>query len=336
MGLSLGGALNAVQGAYHQVVPTFAGDEQTYATNAAASAKYDNPQPASTPSKAQAKPTPSYTPDTSGLDAQIAALNAQTQQLQAQLAAQPRLPYYNTSASWAQAQAAAQGVVDPVYTDKLNQYLQSESLGVSQEQQKEANNQSDIQTTLDQTLADIATNRQRTTQDQTTNLGDVATNESNYQTNEGTQFDSARSALLGNIANSGLTTSGLGRGQETQAITNRNVASGQQEQQFEGQRRDINTSANRTFEDLATGEERGTAAAATGTTRSKQAVQDYIDTANLDEQSFRTNNEADRLSALAGESTNQYKLQVSNFIAGLIGSGARPQDIALAQQIYGI
>lgn len=301
---------------------------------------YFIPKPASspTPSKPSTPATPApnpYAAANAAADAQIAALNRQTQALMQQLAAQPRLPYYNTSAAWAQAQAAAQGVVDPVYTDKLNQYLQKEALGKKQTTEAEATTEANIQTQLAQALADTATNRTRAGEDQTTKIGDVNTAENAFQTNEGTAFDQARAALLGGVANSGLTTSGLGRQQDTTTIANRNTQSDQQTQQFTAARRDINTNATRTFEDLATADTRQQGAATANTAAAKKSLQDYIDNAALDEQGFRTNNEADRLGALASESGNQYKTLVGQFIAGLIGSGARPQDIALAQQIYG-
>lgn len=335
---------NAI-GAIGHGVAAGAGTAYDYATPGRGSSRVTNwgenyfvptPQPPKVNNPGKTTSTPVYTPpSTSNLDAQIAALNAQTRALQNQLAAQPRLPYYNTSAAWATAQKAAQGVVDPVYTDKLNQYLQKEQLGIKQSTEQQQAQAADIQTQLQQALQDVATGRTRTGQDQATQLGDVATNETNYQTNEGRAFDQARTALLGGISNAGLTTSGIGKQQETQAITDRNVASGQQTGQFETARRDINTNATRTFEDLSTTENRSNVKATTDTAASQKALQDFIDNAKLDEQGFRTQNEADRLGALATESGNQYKSQVANFIASLVGSGARAQDIALAQQIYG-
>ena len=276
------------------------------------------------------------TPDTgASIDAQIAALQAQNRAFSAQLAAQPRLPYYNSSAGWATAQKAAQGVVDPVYTDKLNQYLQKEQLGIKQNTEQQQQQEQDIQTALKNALLDIGTNRTRTTEDMATHLGDVGTAENNYQTNEGRQFGAARDALLGSVANAGLTTSGIGQGKVQEQITDRNIASGQQSQSFESARRDIHTAASRTFEDLATNEGRQQEVAKHDTTVSKKALQDYIDNAALDEQGFRTQNEAERLAAIAGETNNQYQLGVRSFIQSLIGSGARSQDIALAQQVYG-
>lgn len=275
--------------------------------------------------------------------AAIAAANASAQAaaqnyaaIQAQLAAQPRLPTYNTAAAWANAQKAATAAVDPVYTDKLNQYLQAAQLGKTVQTRKQGEQEADIASTLTNQTADNATTRIRTGEDQTTRLGDVGTNEVNYQADSGTAFDQARTALLGDIANSGLVTSGIGQGKVASTTAQRNQTDNEQTQQFDASRRDINTTATRSFEDLATSDTRNTSAAATGTARSKQELQDYIDNANIEEQGFRMNNEADRQAAISQATGAEYKTAVQQFIASLVGSGARAQDIALASQVYGV
>lgn len=252
---------------------------------------------------------------------------------QAQAAAQPKLIKYG--GTYADAQKQVQGTVDAVYQDKLNQYLQQEQLTTTQETRKAGETQADIAGNLVNQTADNATNRKRTGEDQTTKLGDVGTSETNYQADSGTAFDQARTALLGSIANSGLTTSGIGQGKVASSTAQRNQGDMEQTQQFDANRRDINTNATRTFEDLATSDTRNTQAAATGTARSKQGLQDYIDNANLAEQGFRTDNETSRQGALQIATNDQYQTGVRNFIASLVGSGARAQDIAATASIYG-
>lgn len=293
--------------------------------------------PTTTTIKAPAVKTPSYDPnsDITALQKAIADQQASYAQLQAQQAAQPRLPVYDTSAAYANAQKAATAAVDPVYTDKLNQYLQQEQLGTTIQTRKTGEAVSDIATNLGNETADNATNRTRTAADEATNVGDVGQTETNFQQDSGTAFDRARTALTGKVANSGLTTSGIGQGEVAAATADRNQAEKEQTQNFDSSRRDIHTAAQRTFEDLATSDTRNTAAAATGTTRTNQQLQDYIDNANLEEQQFRTGNEQERQAAIAAGTNDQYKTGVQQFIASLVGSGARAQDVALAAQVYG-
>lgn len=319
------------KGAVAQVNPFDNG--ATYGTyNNGLSAK-----PASTPAYTS---TPSYQPsttkvDTSAYDKQIADLSAAIKSSQAALAAQPKLPFYNTADAWARAQSSAENIVNPVYTDKLNQYLEKARVKRAQTEQQTATNKQNIQGALTQSLEDATTNRTRTGEDLTNTLGDVSQTEQNFQTNEGTQFDQARAALLGDIANSGLTTSGLGQQKDAQAISERNTASKQQTQEYDKQRRDANLMATRTFEDIGKGEERAKGTAQTKTAQEDVDLKNFIDNASLDETDFRTQNELDRLASVSEQVGNQYKLGVSDFVAGLIGSGARAQDIALAQQVYG-
>jgi hypothetical protein len=273
--------------------------------------------------------------DIDALNKQIAAEQAQYQALQAQQAAQPKLPVYNTAAAYANAQKAATSAVDPVYQDKLSQYLQQEQLTTAQNTTAEQNAEADAASTLSNQTTDNATNRTRTAADEVTNTGDVNQNETNVQADTGTAFDRARTALLGGVANAGLTTSGIGSQKAGQAIADRNQSEGEQTQSFDNSRRDIHTAATRTFEDLATSDTRNTSAAATTTARAKQGLQDYIDNAALGEQSFRTQNEQERQGAIESATNSQYQQGVQQFIASLIGSGARAQDVALASQVYG-
>lgn len=281
--------------------------------------------------------TPAYDPssDIAALNKEIAAEQANYNALETQIAAQPKLPVYNTTAAWANAQSAATATVDPVYQDKLNQYLQQEQLTTSQNTTAEQEAEADATSTLANQTADNATSQSRAQQDQTTQTGDVNENENNAQTDTGTAFDAARTALLGNVANSGLTTSGIGQNQTQQQINNRNQSETESTEGFDNSRRDIATAATRTFQDLATSNTRNTAAAATTTSRAKQTLQDYIDNANLAEQQERTSNESDEQAAIASATNDNYSKGVQNFIASLIGSGTPAQDVQLAAQVYG-
>lgn len=284
--------------------------------------------------------TPSYQPsstaraDTSALDKQLADSNSALKALQAQIASQPRLPFYDTSAAWARAQKGAENAVNPVYVDKLNAYLNKARVKRQQTEEQTNINKQNIQTGLQQSLEDIGVQRKRTGEDAATSTADTVASEAFDQEQGGTAFDRARTALLGEISNAGLTSSGIGRQIESQAVNDRNLQEGEATRQYEGKRKAIDTLKNRTFEDLSTSETRSKGEAEGKTKQQDIDLRNFIDNAGLEEGEFRTQNEAERLSAVSGEVNNQYKVGAAQFIQSLIGSGARAQDIALAQQVY--
>lgn len=283
--------------------------------------------------------TPTYNPsstrvDTSALDKQIADSNKALEAMRAQLAAQPRLPVYNTANAWASAQSRAENIVNPVYLDKLNQYLEAARLKRTQTEEQSALNKKDINTSLTQSLEDSATARARSSEDAATNLTDINATSGEYQKDSGTQFDRARMALLDAGGEYGA--SGLVRQQETNAMADRRREESAQERQFEGQRKAVETLKTRTFEDLEKSDTRAKGGAEAKIQREDVNLRNFIDNAALEEKDYRTQNELERQSEIAKQTSNQYSVGVRDFINSLIGSGARSQDIALAQQVYGI
>lgn len=285
-----------------------------------------------------AAPTPAAAAKTSAasaLDKQIADSTATIKALQYQIAQQPKLPYFDTSANWAKAQSAVTGSVHDVYNDKLNSFLAKQALTQKQKTEDTNANINQLDLSLSRSLADNAETRTQTDEDVTNKLGDIGANENSFQTQEGNSFDKARTALLGTIANSGLTESGIGRGQEASAITDRNLSSADQVREFNNQRRDTNIFKERTFGDLEKSDTRNTEDTATSKAMDTKQLQDYIDTAKLTENDFRTDNETAMQNELYSATSKQAGINVNDFIASLVASGARPQDIALAKSIYG-
>src|ERR1051325_10304855 len=104
------------------------------------------------------KPTgkiPSYQPSTAGstiddspyrraLEESLAREKSYT----AQLAAQPKLPMYDSGQAWARAQQQAESVVNPVYVDKLNRKIQEYQLKRQQTEQQTNINKELIGTSL--------------------------------------------------------------------------------------------------------------------------------------------------------------------------------------------
>lgn len=330
MGLSLGSVANALQGIYHQVRTN--DDNRTFDTNSAGQLPgyRQNTAPVATPSY-----TPSTTKtDTSAKDKQLADLVSSNKALEAQIAAQPRLPFYNTSAAYAQAQKTATASVNPVYIDKMNAYIKKQELQRAQQTEQTNFTKGQIDTGLTQTLEDTATGRIRTGEDAATKQAGIDMSEGNYQLNEGTQFDRARTALLGEVANANLTTSGIGAQQEATAVSDRNQASKEQSQQFEAERQATETLKTRTFADIGKSEDRAKGDATSKKAQKDMDLKQFIDMGDLERADEQVKNESERLSAIRSEASNQYKIGVANFIQSLMGSGARDQDVALATQRY--
>lgn len=297
-------------------------------------------KPSSSVAAPKINTAPSYTPDnTSALlsqnQAQYDALAAQTRNLMAQLAAQPKLPSFNYGASMASAQATAANTVNPVYQDKLNQYLAKAQATLGQKTTDVTRKKEDIATALAQALQDSELGRQRATEDNTNAMGDITANENSWQRQEGRQFDTARTGLLVDTANKGLTESGLGQGVVDSAVTDRNLASADQVRGFDNQKRDTETLFNRKLSDINTSDERSRGSAQRSTQDQEIDLNNFIQNANLDEQSFRANNELDRIDAINNATQSAYQQIVAQAIQALSGSGARPQDIALFKQVYG-
>lgn len=334
---SWGSVANNIQGAFHQVVPF---DNRTYKTNQAASAKYDYKPPSASAPKAQN--TPSTPSGQSATDRAIAALQAQLAQgnaalaaTRAQIAAMPRLPAFDSNSAWQRAQNTAASTVNPVYQDKLNRYLEKAKAALGQETTTRTRNKQDISTALTQALEDTLMSRQRTEEDVTNKLGDITADENSFQRQEGRQFDAARTALLGDVANAGLTESGMGQGIVQDAVVSRNLASEDQVRGFTNEKRDTNIFKTRTLADLDKTDTRERGGAARRTENEDIALRNFIEMQSFEEGEFRAENEYNRLQDIAGATGSAYSQIVRDTIAALAGSGARAQDIQLFQQIYG-
>jgi hypothetical protein len=269
------------------------------------------------------------------LNAELKGYSAQAAALQAQLALQPKLPTFDYSANWAKAQSQAAKTVNPVYQDKLNRYLAKKNLSIKQQRTTTTRNKQDIQTALEQALEDTATGRVRTNEDADTKIGDITATENSWQRQEGRMFDQARAALLGEVANAGLTESGLGQGQVQNAVTDRNLASEDQVREFTNDKRDVETFRTRTLADLDTTDTRERGGAARKTEDQDIALRDFIDTKNLEERDTRADLELERTGAIRSATQSAFDKILANTIQSLASSGARAQDIALFKEIYG-
>ena len=269
------------------------------------------------------------------LKTQTEALMRQTNSMNAELAARPKLPSFNYADTYSRAQNTAASTVNPIYTDKLNKYLEGKRIRSGQKTTEIERNKQDIATALQQSIEDTNLARGRTEEDATMRMGDITSNENSFQRNEGRQFDQARSALLGDVANAGLTESGVGQNIVQNAVTDRNLASEDQTREFNNARRDTEVFRTRTLADLDTTSAREQGAATRRTEGEDISLRNFIENENFDEGQFRLTNEAERIGSINAATNDAYNKILAQTIASLAGSGARAQDIALFKQIYG-
>lgn len=262
------------------------------------------------------------------------SLLAELRGLQAQVAQQPRLPYFDVAGNWRRAQARAASAVNPLYKKKMRDFVGRQTQLKKRKQAEVKVARGDIQDILSSALEESGIARERTTEDVARELGILGRQEDTFQTSTGMEAEESRRALLSGLAESGLTTSGLGRQQEIAQRTVRNLGEGEQVAQFNDQRTAQNLLKTRTFADL----ERRDTSAQTSATKARKKVdvdlESFLADQKFEKQQFTFSNEAERLQAVLSDAERRSQLGVNKFISSLLGS-ARPQDIALAKQVYG-
>ena len=292
-------------------------------------------QPTSSPGLSFNNSDNSPDTDSSRGESKLSALNRKLAESRARLAAQPRLPSFDSSANRALARKRAASTVNPKYQDNLTRYLKNKKMKISQREELADFEKKNIQDELQQVLEDSMLGRERTTEDTEKQLGDINATENSWQQQEGRQFDQARMALLGDVADAGLSESGLGRGTVQNAITDRNLASVDQVREYDTNRRDAEIFKTRSLADLDTIDTREKGSAKSRTKQEDISLSQYIDQAGADEETFRFRNESDRLSELYNRTDSAYSKIIADKIEALTGSGARNQDVSLFRQVYG-
>jgi len=288
---------------------------------------------------ALARGTTNPPPDNSAAD--FAKLNAEIKALQNQIAQTPKLPAFDIMANYNRARGQAESAVNPLYERKLREFLDYSSSGrfgapegkvLQTKRQSVELDRADVDRSLSESLEDSEVTRARTVEDVAAALERIGLGEDRFQVQEGRQNDASMRNLAREVAASGLTGS-MGSSQVREATRVRNEASQQQTEEFQGQRDAKQIFQTRTFEDLARSDTR----VGNKATAAKKGIQldldSYIDKLAFEEQGFRLDNEAKRLSDIVGQ-TEGYRTQgVAQFLASIRNS-VRPQDFALAMQTY--
>lgn len=260
--------------------------------------------------------------------------------LQAQLNQQARILPFDYNATKAKARANAEAGVNPIYAAKLSNFLRDA-------QTNEARKRADITTSnqlLDEQLKNLqegnAITGQRTTEDVQNNTNTINNQTDQFQQDSGTAFDQQRQQQAAQIAQSGLTGSGLGSQQQQQATTQRNTAEGRQVQNFNQAKDAQQLLKTRTFEDLARSNTLGAAQTGHGKDTNALDLARYIeDFGASDPSHYGTQIQAniqqqgvDRQNAVLQAQQQQYSDLFNQFIASQ--KGARAQDLAATSSAY--
>lgn len=288
------------------------------------------PQPPKGPTQA-----PKTVPPDNGYSEYAASIRAQTQALLRQIDAMPRLPTFDIMGNYNRAKTQAAQNQRPLYDKMLNTFLEQQSIKKVNKQKEISLGKEGVEVSRVNTRADNDLTRTRTAEDVAAAIAKIGETETNFQTDEGKQFDAERRALQEGVAAAGLTTSGLGQQAVGEAEANRNVASERQVQEFDTQRQAKQLFQERTFEDLARGNLRADEKAVLDNKQLDLDFENYLSELAMAETNYRQDWEIDLAGAIAEETSRLDREGRMQFINSLAGSGARAQDIALAQQVYG-
>ena len=263
-----------------------------------------------------------------------ASLNAQLKALQNQLAAAPKLPTFDILGNYNRAKQTATAAVTPLYNQKLNLFLEGQGIKKETRTKQKDLSLENNDIALQNTLGDNTTSRTRTGEDLANALATIGNQRENFLTDDANQFDQARRALQEEIAAGGATDTGLGQQQIGQQQDQRNLQADRQTTEFKNQEAAKQLLANRTIDDLATSDDRSKVKK----TQDDKAVnidfEGYMKELVNEESSFRLSNDLDMALEIARQTQSNSQQGVAQFLAGLARQGWRPQDIALASQVY--
>lgn len=265
----------------------------------------------------------------------LKGLQSQLSALQQQLAYQPKLPTFDVMGNYNRSRSQAEAAVNPLYEKYLKDFLAKQQVQQQNKQQETSLTKQANALELGQTVAENDVNRNRTAEDTTNALAQIGVQEGQMQQDTGTQFDQDRRAQAETLAASGLTTSGIGQAKMFEQQDQRNISEDRQVKEFNNQRDAKKLFETRTFEDLARGDDNAKAIAAQKDTQAQFDLDSYLKELAADETIFRTDNEVKRLGDVNSQTESYAQKGTQQFLASLAGAGWRPQDIALAYQVYG-
>lgn len=261
------------------------------------------------------------------LSAQIAALEKQIAAANQQVYA----PNLDLAAVNAQARSAAENNVNPYYTKQLNDFVAQQTAQKAQQQQATDIQIKNLQDQLAQTQQANTVTGQRATEDTATKEAQAAQATDQRQTDQGTSFDQARTQQALQLAQGGLTGSGLAAQQEVATQTAHDTTETRQAQADQDQKNATELAKARTFEDLASSNTLAQTAEGKGEKSANINLDNFIQNQGFDLNNQKNSLETQRLQAVATEQSNQAKLLINNFINSI----ANPAQRQAAIKVYG-
>lgn len=264
-------------------------------------------------------------------DNQIKALLAQTDALNRQIANQGRLLPFDISGAYSQARSRAQADVNPYYDKKINDYIAEQNRKRTVEQENATRTTGNLDTNLGYALEASDVSRGRTAEDTTLKTSQLADQQDAYQADTGKAFEVARNDLGTQVANAGLTTSGLGAQQTVDQVGARNVTEGRQNKAFNVQKQAAETFKSRTFDDLARGDTQNKEQTAFKKESVNLDLKDALAQLDFQQEQETMANQYERAGALVSKEAQAYQNIVNNFLASQYGK-ARAQDLDVTRR----
>lgn len=280
-------------------------------------------------------PNPPKTTGQNTTSSYLQGLQSQLAALQQQLAYQPKLPQFDVMGNYKRARSQAESAVNPLYQKYLKDFLAKQSTQKQNKQTEVGLRKESNALELGQTLEENQVTRGRIMEDTAAALQRLGQAEGEMQQDTGTQFDIDRRAAAETIAASGLTTSGIGQSKMFEMTEQRNISEERQVNEFNNQKEAKKLFQTRTIEDLMRGDDNARAIAKQKDKEAQFDLDSYLKELAHEETAFRTENELKRLSDINQQSQTFERQGIQSFLASLAGAGWRPQDIALAYQVYG-
>lgn len=230
----------------------------------------------------------------------------------------------------AQARSAAENAVNPYYTKALNDYLEKAAFSRSVQQKQTETGIKNLEDSLANTLEQNAVTQERTAQDTTTNMDQIARTADQFQTDSGTDFDKARIAQARAAAVAG-TTGGTSAAAQQDLQAGNATAETRQTQQFQDQKDQQQLFKDRTFEDITHSNSQATTSKEKGVKQANFDLDTFIQNQALEEKDTRNSLEKSRVQDVAANSQSQASLLFSQWLAGI----SDPAKYLAAAQTYG-
>lgn len=240
-------------------------------------------------------------------------------------------PALDTGAIYNRASSTAASNVNPYYSKLINDFVTQQGTARTQQQKQTEMNIQTLQENLAKTLEANALTGTRATEDAATGEAQIAQAADNRQTDQGTAYDATRTGEAIKLAESGLTGSGLGAGQQATTQATQDTLEKRQAEADQVAKDNTELAKARTFEDITTSNKNATSGEAKGETQAKFDLDRFITSQSAELQQYQGQTEIQRQNAIAQETARQNHLLVQQFINSI----ANPAQRQAAIQAYG-